>query len=35
MRAVIDYVCIGIDSGRPRRLPEAFVRAHGDDVRSG
>jgi acyl-CoA thioester hydrolase len=35
LRAVIDYVCIGIDRGRPRRMPEAFVRAYGDDVRSG
>lgn len=34
MRAVIDYVCIAIDSGRPTRMPPAFVRAYGDDLRA-
>ncbi len=33
LRAVIDYVCITIASGRPTRMPEAFVRAYADDVR--
>jgi acyl-CoA thioester hydrolase len=33
LRAEIDYVCIAIDSGRPTRMPEAFVRAYADDVR--
>ena len=33
LRAVIDYVCIAIGSGRPTRMPEAFVRAYTDDVR--
>lgn len=34
LRAVIDYVCITIASGRPTRMPEAFVRAYADDVRT-
>lgn len=34
LRAVIDYVCIAVASGRPVRMPEAFVRAYGDDVRA-
>jgi acyl-CoA thioester hydrolase len=34
LRAVIDYVCIAIDSGRPTRMPAAFVRAYADDVRA-
>ena len=33
MRAVIDYVCIAIASGRPARMPAAFVSAYADDVR--
>lgn len=33
LRAVIDYVCIAIESGRPSRMPEPFVRAYADDVR--
>lgn len=33
MRAQIDYVCINIASGRPCRMPEAFQRAYGDDLR--
>lgn len=35
LRAVIDYVCIAIDSGRPTRMPTAFVRAYADDLRTG
>jgi acyl-CoA thioester hydrolase len=34
MRAVIDYVCITIDRGRPTRMPTAFARAYADDVRA-
>lgn len=34
LRATIDYVCITIASGRPTRMPEAFVRAYADDVRA-
>jgi len=34
MRAVIDYVCIAIVSGRPTRMPAEFVSAYADDVRS-
>lgn len=34
LRASIDYVCITIASGRPTRMPEAFVRAYADDVRA-
>ncbi|MEQ8860905.1 MAG: thioesterase family protein [Pseudomonadales bacterium] len=33
MRAVIDYVCINLKSGRPTRMPKAFVTAYADDVR--
>ncbi|MCH2098395.1 MAG: thioesterase family protein [Pseudomonadales bacterium] len=34
LRAVIDYVCIAIGSGRPTRMPEPFARAYADDVRA-
>jgi acyl-CoA thioester hydrolase len=34
LRAVIDYVCIAIASGRPTRMPEAFVAAYAEDVRT-
>ncbi len=34
MRAVLDYVCINISSGKPSRMPPAFVTAYADDVRS-
>jgi len=33
MRAVIDYVCIRIDSGRPVRMPPEYVAAYAEDVR--
>lgn len=33
LRATIDYVCIRIASGRPARMPQAFVHAYADDVR--
>lgn len=34
LRAVIDYVCIDVASGRPVRMPAAFVAAYADDVRA-
>ena len=34
LRAEIDYVCIDVASGRPARMPDAFVRAYADDVRA-
>lgn len=33
MRAVIDYVCIRIKSGRPTRMPAEYVSAYANDVR--
>lgn len=33
MRAVIDYVCIRIGSGRPARMPPEYVQAYADDAR--
>lgn len=32
MRAVIDYVCIRIDSGRAARMPPEYVAAYAEDV---
>jgi acyl-CoA thioester hydrolase len=28
MRAEIDYICIDVASGRPRRMPEVFIEAY-------
>lgn len=33
MRAVIDYVCIHIETGKPSRMPPEYVRAYAQDVR--
>lgn len=35
LRAVIDYVCISIATGKPSRMPEPFVVAYAHDVRPG
>lgn len=32
LRARTRYVCIALSSGRPRRLPEAFIRVYGAAV---
>lgn len=34
LRAVIDYVCIAIGSGRPARMPEPFVHGYASDIRA-
>lgn len=33
MRAVVDYVCIRIGSGKPTRMPPEYVAAYAEDVR--
>lgn len=32
LRATMDFVCIAISSGRPKRMPEAFIEAYGPHI---